>query len=227
MSGTREQQEAEAKRRAAEEEREQQEAEAKRRAAEEERERREQQEAEAKRRAAEEEREQQEAEAKRRAAEGGLQVWWADWERQEAERQGPAHPSSRKPWAGLKRALAFNREKRTPSVDQFVSDLRGGQWLPLRRNSDRNRNCCHFYRGCRCRVHLVAPTPAGTRDIDIRAIAARGSPARGACGARARALSAAPSGSGAATPAGGDDQAGPTSRRHRTAGENNDRRRHL
>ena len=59
-------------------------------------------------------------------------MWWADWERQEAERQGPAHPSSRKPWAGLKRALAFNREKRTPSVDQFVSDLRGGQIAPLR-----------------------------------------------------------------------------------------------
>ena len=77
-------------------------------------------------------REQQEAEAKRQAAEGWLQVWWADWERQEAERQGPAHPSSRKPWAGLKRALAFNREKRTPSVDQFVSDLRGGQIAPLR-----------------------------------------------------------------------------------------------
>jgi hypothetical protein len=66
--------EAEAKRRAAEEERqrrEQQEAEANRRAAEEERQRREQQEAEAKRRAAEEERqrrEQEEEEAKRRTA---------------------------------------------------------------------------------------------------------------------------------------------------------------
>src|SRR5512132_2827453 len=113
----REQQEAEAKRRATEEERqrrEQQEAEAKRRAIEEKRQRREQQEDEAKRRATEEERqrrEQQEAEAKRRAAEEGLQLWWADWERQEAERQGPAHPSSRKQWAGLKRALAFNREK--------------------------------------------------------------------------------------------------------------------
>jgi hypothetical protein len=54
--------------------------------------------------------------------------------RARAEKREPARPArlSRKQWAGLKRALAFDREKRTPSVDRFVSDLRGRQMPSLR-----------------------------------------------------------------------------------------------
>jgi serine/threonine protein kinase len=51
-----------------------------------------------------------------------------------AERREASRPANldRKQWAGLKRALSFDREKRTPTVEQFVSDLRGGQMLSLR-----------------------------------------------------------------------------------------------
>jgi serine/threonine protein kinase len=42
-----------------------------------------------------------------------------------AERMEPARPPklSRRQWAGLKRALAFEREKRTPSVEAFIAPL--------------------------------------------------------------------------------------------------------
>ena len=54
--------------------------------------------------------------------------------RARAEKREPVRPArlSRKQWAGLKRALAFDREKRTPSVDQFISDLRGNHMHSLR-----------------------------------------------------------------------------------------------
>lgn len=54
--------------------------------------------------------------------------------RARAEKREPARPANldRKQWAGLKRALSLDREKRTPSVDQFVSDLRGGARVALR-----------------------------------------------------------------------------------------------
>ena len=54
--------------------------------------------------------------------------------RARAEKREPVRPAklSRGQWAGLKRALAFDREKRTPTVEQFVSDLRGGH-MPLLR----------------------------------------------------------------------------------------------
>ena len=54
--------------------------------------------------------------------------------RARAEKREPVRPArlSRRQWAGLKRALAFDREKRTPSVDQFISDLRGGRINSLR-----------------------------------------------------------------------------------------------
>ena len=52
-----------------------------------------------------------------------------------AERMEPARPPklSRRQWEGLKRALAFQREKRTPSVEAFVASLEPGgsrrRWL--------------------------------------------------------------------------------------------------
>ena len=54
--------------------------------------------------------------------------------RARAEKREPVRPArlSRKQWAGLKRALAFDREKRTPSVDQFISNLRGNHMHSLR-----------------------------------------------------------------------------------------------
>jgi serine/threonine protein kinase len=54
--------------------------------------------------------------------------------RARAEKREPVRPArlGRGQWAGLKRALAFDREKRTPTVEQFVSDLRGGHMPSLR-----------------------------------------------------------------------------------------------
>src|SRR5512132_4055549 len=54
--------------------------------------------------------------------------------RARAEKREPVRPArlSRGQWAGLKRALAFDRDKRTPTVEQFVSDLRDGHMPSLR-----------------------------------------------------------------------------------------------